>query len=166
MFDRAIFGEALISLRGNRSQRHVARSAGIPVGTLCQWERGKRSPRDNQIPKILNALDCSEDRLRLEVCRIQIKRLQIKGSALDDSTFEVIEDHRPELARCSTVHLDQAPREVRVTVNRLQDGIHQVSKQLIQLQSDLEAVMLAVEKNSRQHTLRANEADRGFAQVT
>ena len=160
MFDCDVLGEALTALRGKRSQRSVAKSAGIPTGTWCQWENGKRAPRASQIEKILEGLNCTEDRLRLEYCRIQIRRLKVKGSTLDSSTFEAFEDYRPELAEYSQasqarVHDLNAPPQVRAAVNRLQRGLQSVSKQLIQLHRDLEAVTLAMEGSTGKRRLQA-----------
>lgn len=156
MFDRDVLGEAITALRGRKTQRSVALSVGIATGTWCQWEKGNRTPRDHQIEKILAALDCSRDRLRLECCRIQIKRLKMKGSGLDSSAFEAFEEYRPELAECSRARLHNisAPHEVRTAVNRLQRGLQSVSKQLIRLHSDLEAVTLAIETSKGEHRLR------------
>ncbi len=82
MIDQKIFGEALIRMRGERSQRFIARKAGVPNGTYCQWERGKRAPRDSQIPKILQGLGCTQDELVFAMWKVQAEQFRVQGSEL------------------------------------------------------------------------------------
>jgi len=66
LIDPTIVGDVLVTLRGERTQRFVAKKAGIPTGTWCQWEKGKRLPRGSKHQDILNALTKSINHTREE----------------------------------------------------------------------------------------------------
>lgn len=44
--DAKAIGERLIQLRGERTQKEVARALGISVSSVGMYERGERMPRD------------------------------------------------------------------------------------------------------------------------
>ncbi len=76
LIDLSVLGEAIKRLRGERSQRFVARRAKVPVPTWSQWENGRRQPRKEQLEKILRGLDCSLETLELEVWNVWTDRLR------------------------------------------------------------------------------------------
>lgn len=48
MRDRRAFASAIKELRGKRTQKEVARRAGIDLGAWCAYEKGTRWPRSPQ----------------------------------------------------------------------------------------------------------------------
>lgn len=49
-------GERLAALRGKRTQRELARDAGVDVGTVSRIERGEIDPTLGTLKKLANAL--------------------------------------------------------------------------------------------------------------
>lgn len=47
MMDSKKIGEKLVILRGNKTQREVAKDVGISISALAMYEKGERIPRDN-----------------------------------------------------------------------------------------------------------------------
>jgi transcriptional regulator with XRE-family HTH domain len=58
-------GTRLKKLRNERglSQAQLAKLAGVPKGTLLQWEYGLRTPKLDAAAKLADALDVSLDEL-------------------------------------------------------------------------------------------------------
>jgi|GEM_PF-5333082 len=54
---------ALKMLRGSRTQKEVARQAGLSPSTWNQYEKAKRLPKEESWPKLARGLDCSLDDL-------------------------------------------------------------------------------------------------------
>lgn len=52
--EMAVVGERLKALRGSRSQKEVADALGVSVMAVCQYESGKRMPRDEIKVKLAN----------------------------------------------------------------------------------------------------------------
>ena len=75
-------GRAIQHLRGERSQRDIARRAHVPAGTWCQWERGQRLPQAAQIPKILTGLECTHEALEAAVLACATRELEQRGVEL------------------------------------------------------------------------------------
>ena len=144
MLDKAIIGEAIVRLRGHRSQRSVAKQAGIPTGTFCQWEKGKRRPRDSQIPKLLKGLDCTEDALTVMAWQIQGEKLKLKGSAIESTSFHALDKHQEQITALLRENLRNANPEVRSALIRLRVSIRESGQKLMAVQADLEALILAL----------------------
>ena len=131
MIDKTIIGEALRQLRARRSQRHVARRAGIPTGTWCQWEKGRRMPRDEQLPKILLGLDCSMEDLQVTIWRLQGERFLLRGSDLGNLASSALGHTTDRL------QLRDVPPEFRNALLRVQEKLNS-------LEADVKALALAL----------------------
>ena len=44
-------------------QLNIATSLNVKVNTVCQWEKGCRSPKIEQLPKLAEVLNCSIEEL-------------------------------------------------------------------------------------------------------
>ena len=144
MCDKKISGEAIVRLRGHRAQRFVAGRAGVPTGTWCQWERGHRRPRDSQIPKLLDGLDCTADDLTVMVWQIQGEKLKLKGSAIEPTTFDALAEHQERINVLLRENIRNADPDVRSVVIRLRGSIREAGEKLIAVHADLEALILAL----------------------
>lgn len=58
---------ALKKLRGNRTQKEVARRADLSPSTWNQYEKAHRLPKEESWPKLARGLDCSMEELWDEV---------------------------------------------------------------------------------------------------
>ncbi len=146
MLDKSILGEAIRRLRGETSQRYTAKKAGVPTGTWCQWEKGKRHPRESQLDKILLGLSCTADDLTLEVWKIQAERFKLRGS----------EAHAPFCGDTSLlkrvdglmeVDLHTVPEAIRPALRRMRDIINGLCAQIEPLISEYEALMTALQRD-------------------
>jgi putative transcriptional regulator len=65
------FGEMLQRERekAGMSQPELAKAAGVPVGTLRNWEQGRRYPRPEAIARLAKALGLEADDLVTAVAR-------------------------------------------------------------------------------------------------
>ena len=144
MIDKKVIGEAIVRLRGRRSQRFVARQAGIPTGTLCEWEKGKRRPRDSQIPRLLKGLDCTEEDLAVTAWQIQGEKLKLKGSAAEPTTFDALAKHQERITDLLRENIRNAHPDVRSALIRLRGSIRESGEKLMAVQADLEALILAL----------------------
>ena len=144
MLDKKIIGEAIVRLRGHRSQRSVAKRAGIPTGTWCCWEKGKRRPRDSQIPKLLKGLDCTEDELTVMAWQIQGEKLKLKGSAIESTSFDALAEHQERITDLLRENIRNAHPDVRSALIRLRGSIHESGEKLMAVQADFEALILAL----------------------
>ena len=144
MLDKKIIGEAIVRLRGHRSQRLVAKQAGIPTGTWCCWEKGKRRPRDSQIPRLLKGLDCTEEDLAVTAWQIQGEKLKLKGSAAEPTTFDALAKHQERITDLLRENIRNAHPEVRSALIRLRGSIRESGEKLMAVQADLEALILAL----------------------
>lgn len=52
--DKAVVGERLKALRGNRSQKEVADALGVTTMAISQYETGDRMPRDEIKVRLAN----------------------------------------------------------------------------------------------------------------
>ena len=148
MLDKSLLGEALVRLRGHRSQRQVAKRAGVPTGTWCQWEKGKRQPRDSQIEKILIGLGCTFDDLTLTIWRIQTERFKLRGSEV--KSFARPQGDGDILRRADELlHLDlgNMPETARPALRRMRQVIKTLCGQVEPLLSEYEALILALSKD-------------------
>lgn len=150
MLDKSLLGEALVRLRGHRSQRQVAKRAGVPTGTWCQWEKGKRQPRDSQIEKILIGLGCSFDDLTLTIWRIQTERFKLRGSEV--KSFAKPQGEGDILKRAEgllDIDLDRMPEDARPALRRMRQVIKALCTQVEPLLSEYEALVLALSRDQR-----------------
>ncbi len=150
MFDKSLLGEALIRLRGSRPQRLIARLAGVPTGTWCQWEKGKRQPRDSQIEKILEGLDCTMDDLLFEIWRIQTERFKVRGSEV--SEHAALYGENSLLRRADDLmelDLGRIPDPAGAALRRMRDIIATICAQVEPLISECEALIYALNRNRR-----------------
>lgn len=62
-------GQKLKRLREERSlsQEDLAKAAGVPIGTLRNWEQDRRVPRLDTAAKVAHALGCRIDTLVSDV---------------------------------------------------------------------------------------------------
>lgn len=146
LIDPTIVGDVLVSLRGNRSQRFVAKKAGIPTGTWCQWEKGKRVPRGTQRDKILKALGCTQEELDVAVWKEMGHRLKTRGSEMVRFDTEPTIFSR-DLARIADVNLDDIPQELRAYVRRIRDILEALCIQIQPLLAEHEALFCALSQS-------------------
>ncbi len=140
MFDKTILGEALVRLRGGRTQKKVARQAGVPSATWCQWEQGKRLPQANQIQRILQGLECTLDQLSLEAWRVQTERFREQGSEFGAELY----GESSLLKRADGLHqldLTRAPEAVQPTLRRMRDLLGRLCSQVEPLLCEYEALL-------------------------
>ena len=52
-----------IRTNANLKQINVSIKLGVKVNTVCQWEKGSRSPKIEQLPKLAKVLNCSIEEL-------------------------------------------------------------------------------------------------------
>ena len=148
MIDKKIIGEAIVRLRGHRSQRSLARRAGVPSGTWCQWERGRRRPRDTQIPKLLKGLDCTEDDLTVMIWRVTGEKLKLKGSDSEASVHKALADHQRQITALMRKNFRNVPADLRPILIRLQGNVRETGEKLMAINADLEALMIAIGQRS------------------
>jgi transcriptional regulator with XRE-family HTH domain len=155
MLDKTILGEAMVRLRGSRGQREVARQAGVPAGNWCQWERGKRMPRDSHIQRILLGLDCTFEELNLEAWRVQTERLRAQGLGAE------LYGESSLLKRAQDLHqldVDRAPAEVQPTLRRMRDLLGTLCAQVEPLLSEYESLFYNYKRSRQSVASRPNAA--------
>ncbi|HEX4953985.1 MAG TPA: helix-turn-helix transcriptional regulator [Thermoanaerobaculia bacterium] len=69
------FGQALAALRGPRPQAELARAARITPSSWSLYEKGRRLPREETMPRILAVLGCSQAELDEAIDRFRRERL-------------------------------------------------------------------------------------------
>jgi len=148
MLDKSLLGEAIIRFRGERSQRFVARKAGVPTGTWCQWEKAKRHPRDSQIEKILKGLNCTHDDLTLEMWKIQAERIKLRGSeAPDHAAFYGATTLLKRIDGLMQIDLSTVPEASRPALRRMREIIGALSTQIEPLIAEYEALLTALRRS-------------------
>ncbi len=147
MLDKSLLGEALVRLRGERSQRYVAKKARVPTGTWCQWEKGKRHPRDSQIDRILLGLNCTLDDLNLEIWKIQAERFKLRGSeALDHAAFYGDTTLLKRVDGLMQIDPYTVPESTRPALRRMREIISALCAQIEPLISEYEALLTALQR--------------------
>lgn len=68
-------GEAIRDLRGSRSQKQVARRAGICPAAWSLYESGRRRPREETLAKIVRSLGCTRLDFETRVWQFRRRRL-------------------------------------------------------------------------------------------
>ena len=144
MFVDQLFGEAIIRLRGDRSQRLVAKRSGIAPGTLSGWERGRRLPRKSQISRLLKGLDCTEEDIVATMWRIQGERLVMVGSEAGDKTLAALAEHNEKITALLRANIEKLPKSAQPILVRLQANIRETGEKLIAANSDLSALIVAL----------------------
>ena len=76
MLEARDVGRAIERLRGDRSQREVARRAQINRSSWSLYESGRRMPDPRSWPKIARGLDLTAQQLDLAVAREWLRRVQ------------------------------------------------------------------------------------------
>lgn len=76
MLEARDVGRAIERLRGDRSQREVARRAQINRSSWSLYESGRRMPDPRSWPKIARGLDLSAQQLDVAVAREWLRRVQ------------------------------------------------------------------------------------------
>ncbi|NJN36285.1 MAG: helix-turn-helix transcriptional regulator [Nitrospiraceae bacterium] len=147
MLDKSLLGEAILRLRGERSQRYVAKKASVPTGTWCQWEKGKRHPRDSQLAKILKGLNCTYDNLTLEIWKIQAERFKLKGSeAIDNAGLYGTITLLKRIDELMQIDLHTVPEASRPALRRLREIIAALCAQIEPLIAEYEALLIALQR--------------------
>jgi transcriptional regulator with XRE-family HTH domain len=147
MLDKSLLGEAIMRLRGKRSQRSVATKAKVPTGTWCQWEKGHRHPRDRQIDKILKGLSCSLDDLNLEIWKTQAERFKLQGSeALDHATIYGDTTLLSRINGLMQIDLHTVPEAARPALRRMREIIAALCSQIEPLIAEYEALFIALQR--------------------
>jgi len=147
----------MIRLRGDRSQRFVARKAGVPTGTYCQWELGKRLPREAQFPKILQGLGCTRDELAIEVWKIQAEQFLLQGLELPllanaqpasrSLKLKLDADWRKDLEKNLSPELVAAFERLLAHINRLGGDLELSFATLEQILADFAAIVTGIKRN-------------------
>lgn len=68
--DPRVWGQAVTALRGRRTQREVARRAGIDHTSWSFYERGMRVPRAKNYQRLLFGLRCTHQELTEQAWRL------------------------------------------------------------------------------------------------
>ena len=55
-----------LRLKNNLKQTDIARLLGIKHASVCNWEKGKTSPKAKYLPKLANIFKCKIDDLFLQ----------------------------------------------------------------------------------------------------
>lgn len=148
MLDKSLLGEALIRLRGEKSQRYVAKKARVPTGTWCQWEKGKRHPRESQLDKILLGLNCTIDDLTMEIWKIQAERFKLRGSeTLNSASFYGDTTLLKRLDSLMQIDLHTVAESSRPALRRMREIISALCAQIEPLISEYEALLTALQRD-------------------
>ena len=141
---RKLIGKTINELRGKRSQRSVAYVADVPTGTWCQWETGKRLPRDAQFEKILFGLNCTEEDFLATFWRLQGEVFKRRGSELGKVALEALATYQQpttdyqKMVEAQSLRFRDVPDPCLPVLLRLE-------QKLGGLEADFEALIVAME---------------------
>ncbi len=118
MIEHELFAAALTELRGERTQREIARAAGIHQSAWSCYEAGKRLPREDQRQQIFAALGCTPEDFELALWRVLSKRLLPRHVADMVKIFT-----GQETRHLLSIDLDKVPPSNRPLFKQLRDGL-------------------------------------------
>lgn len=60
-------------------QKIIVEKLNLSVGCVCNWEKGKRQPQIEQIPKLAEVLNCTIEEVVLALIEAQKQNLHKRG---------------------------------------------------------------------------------------
>lgn len=72
-------GKTIKSLRGSRTQKQIAETAGIPISTLSKIEQARQVPRNDTFGKIAHGLGLTVAELEQRVVETTLGALGLRG---------------------------------------------------------------------------------------
>lgn len=156
--EQELFGAALKALRGKRTQREVARAAGMLSGTWSSYEAGKWLPRKAQRQRIFAALGCTPEDFELALWRVLSERLAPRHVA--DMVESLVDN--PQLNKLVKLDLNKVPANCRSVFEELRHGLLIYSSQLSELGQGIKALFDVLGKPSETSSEEpAERADHG-----
>lgn len=127
MLEASDVGRAMERLRGDRTQREVAKRAGVNRSSWSSYEAGRRMPGADTWTRIVRGLDCSQedfDRAVLRAWRERLDHVQREGGS--EEGVEVVPGPESVVLTASEV-LDLASSSER---------LHSLSRSLLRRRGD------------------------------
>lgn len=133
-------GKTIKAIRGTRTQKQIAETAGIPISTLSKIEQARQIPRNETFAKIARGLGLSVAELEQRVVERTLGAIARASAAGDDD--EGPEPTTPARGGAATDDADLAevPRPVALRIKSTLGTIDAVRSQLDSLEHDVRSL--------------------------
>jgi len=135
-------GKTIKALRGTRTQREIAETAGIPISTLSKIEQARQIPRNDTFGKIARGLGLSVSELEQRVVERTLGAIARAGAAGDgDEAPETAAGHDRRPAETDDVDLAGVPRAAALRIKSTFGTIDALRNHLDSLEHDVRSLV-------------------------
>lgn len=134
-------GKTIKALRGTRTQREIAETAGIPISTLSKIEQARQIPRNDTFGKIAHGLGLSVSELEQRVVERTLGAIARAGPGGDDEVPETAGGQDRRAAEADDVDLAALPRAAALRIRSTFGTIDALRHHLDSLEHDVRSLV-------------------------